>query len=61
MARYVPCLNLDHYGADYIAGHNLLLAHARAYHIYDKEFRNTQNGLLYIFFFHGLLQRFTHC
>ena len=28
----------------YIAGHNLLKAHARAYHIYDEEFRPTQKG-----------------
>ncbi|XP_012548562.2 lactase/phlorizin hydrolase [Bombyx mori] len=30
--------------ADYLCGKNVLLAHAKAYHIYDKEFRPTQNG-----------------
>lgn len=28
----------------YICGHNVLKAHARAYEIYNKEFRSTQNG-----------------
>lgn len=28
----------------WLCGHNALKAHARAYHIYDKEFRPTQNG-----------------
>ncbi|KAI8493701.1 hypothetical protein Bbelb_286220, partial [Branchiostoma belcheri] len=28
----------------YIAGHNIILAHAKAYHIYNDEFRATQNG-----------------
>lgn len=28
----------------WICGHNMLKAHARAYHIYDKEFRPTQKG-----------------
>ena len=28
----------------YICGHNTLKAHARAYHIYDKEFRPQQKG-----------------
>ena len=26
------------------AGHNMLLAHAKAWHTYDKEFRKTQQG-----------------
>lgn len=29
---------------DYLCAHTLLKAHARAYHIYDKEFRASQNG-----------------
>lgn len=29
---------------DYICSHNLLRAHAKAYHIYDKEFRSKQKG-----------------
>lgn len=28
----------------YVAGHNMLLAHARAYRIYDQQFRATQKG-----------------
>ena len=28
----------------YIAGHNLLKSHAESYHVYDDEFRPTQNG-----------------
>ena len=32
--------------ADYICVHNALKAHARAYHIYDKEFRPQQNGTI---------------
>ncbi|XP_028162180.1 myrosinase 1-like isoform X1 [Ostrinia furnacalis] len=30
--------------ADYLCSKNLLLAHARAYHIYDEEFRASQGG-----------------
>ena len=29
---------------EYLCAHNMLKAHARAYHIYDKEFRPSQNG-----------------
>jgi beta-glucosidase/6-phospho-beta-glucosidase/beta-galactosidase len=29
---------------DYLCGHTVLKAHAKAYHIYDEEFRATQNG-----------------
>ncbi|XP_023289585.1 myrosinase 1-like, partial [Orussus abietinus] len=29
---------------DYLCMHNMLKAHAKAYHIYDKEFRSLQNG-----------------
>lgn len=45
--RYAPYLALDDFGGDYIAGHNILKAHARAYHVYDKEFRYQQNGRIY--------------
>ncbi|XP_024947339.1 myrosinase 1 isoform X2 [Cephus cinctus] len=31
---------------EYLCSHNVLKAHARAYHIYDKEFRPTQNGTI---------------
>jgi lactase-phlorizin hydrolase len=30
--------------ADYLAARTILLAHARAYHVYHEEFRNTQEG-----------------
>ena len=30
--------------AEYACGHNILKAHARAYHIYEEEFRTEQNG-----------------
>lgn len=38
-----PALNISGFG-DYLAIHTLLLAHAAAYHLYDKEFRKLQNG-----------------
>lgn len=28
-----------------MAGHTLLKAHARVYHLYDKEFRSKQKGI----------------
>ena len=31
---------------EYICMHNALKAHARAYHIYDKEFRAQQKGII---------------
>ncbi|KAJ8936637.1 hypothetical protein NQ314_012253 [Rhamnusium bicolor] len=34
--------------ADYICVYVVLLAHAKAYHIYDEEFRPTQNGSISI-------------
>ncbi|XP_014362015.2 lactase-phlorizin hydrolase [Papilio machaon] len=34
--------------AEYMCAKNLLLAHARAYHIYDKEFRPNQDGVIFI-------------
>lgn len=40
---YAPYFNY-HGTADYLAAHNLIRAHAKAYHIYDKEFRVKQNG-----------------
>ena len=29
---------------EYICGHNVLKAHAKVYHMYDKEFRHKQKG-----------------
>lgn len=34
--------------ADYMCAKNLLLAHAKAYHIYDEEFRSKQDGLIFM-------------
>lgn len=36
--------------AEYMCAKNLLLAHARAYHIYDEEFRPNQDGAIFISF-----------
>ena len=30
----------------YQTGHNLILAHARAYRLYEKEFKPIQNGIV---------------
>lgn len=38
-----PALNLKGIG-EYLCTHNLLKSHARAYHMYDDEFRATQKG-----------------
>ncbi|PSN35604.1 Lactase-phlorizin hydrolase [Blattella germanica] len=38
-----PAVNASGYGR-YLATRTLLMAHARAYHLYDDEFRATQNG-----------------
>ncbi|XP_030025072.2 myrosinase 1 [Manduca sexta] len=34
--------------ADYMCSKNVLMAHAKAYHIYDEEFRPKQNGSIFI-------------
>lgn len=44
-----PRLNIQGVG-EYMCTRNLLLAHARAYHIYDDEFRASQNGVVFIAF-----------
>lgn len=31
----------------YIVGHNLIMAHAKAYRIYEKEFKAQQKGNIY--------------
>lgn len=41
--EFVPLLNLSGI-ADYLCGHHALLAHARVYRLYDREFRPNQNG-----------------
>lgn len=34
----------------YVATHNLIKAHAKAYRVYDTEFRHTQKGTLFHLF-----------
>lgn len=31
----------------YTASHNLIKGHAKAYHVYNNEFRKTQKGMLF--------------
>ncbi|KAJ8715639.1 hypothetical protein PYW07_010121 [Mythimna separata] len=42
-----PALNIKGV-ADYMCAKNLLMAHAKAYHIYDQEFRSKNNGTIFI-------------
>lgn len=42
-ATIIPAVNVSGI-ADYNCGHHALLAHARAYRLYDREFRSRQNG-----------------
>ncbi|XP_068620856.1 myrosinase 1-like [Battus philenor] len=44
---FAPALDIKGV-ADYFCAKNLLLAHAKAYHIYDKEFRPIQRGVIFI-------------
>ena len=42
-----PAINIQGI-ADYMCSKNLLIAHAKAYHIYNDEFRPKQNGSIFI-------------
>ncbi|XP_047994054.1 myrosinase 1-like isoform X2 [Leguminivora glycinivorella] len=42
--EYAPGLKDGHGTVDYIVAKNILIAHARVWHLYDKEFRRTQQG-----------------
>lgn len=42
--EFAPAYNSTGVG-DYLCGHHILLAHAKAYHIYDREFRQAQQGM----------------
>ncbi|KAG6464699.1 hypothetical protein O3G_MSEX014674 [Manduca sexta] len=44
MKRFAPGINATGIG-EYMAVKNILLAHAKAWHIYDKEFRAEQKGI----------------
>ncbi|XP_018571131.1 myrosinase 1 [Anoplophora glabripennis] len=46
-AKKAPAISSPGVG-EYLCTHNLLKAHARAWHIYDEEFRSTQNGKISI-------------
>ncbi|XP_050670544.1 myrosinase 1-like [Leptidea sinapis] len=45
--KLAPVFNLTG-EADYLCAKNLLLAHARAFHIYNEEFRFIQHGIIFI-------------
>jgi beta-glucosidase/6-phospho-beta-glucosidase/beta-galactosidase len=47
---FAPGLNSNGVGV-YLAAHNMIKAHARAYHLYDKYYRSKQKGEPY---FHKL-------
>lgn len=49
MTRFAPGLNMGGV-ADYMAVRHILLAHARAWRVYDKEFREKQKGKLLLIF-----------
>lgn len=42
--NFAPAINAYGIG-EYICTHNLLKAHAEAWHIYDREFRASQKGI----------------
>lgn len=43
IGEHAPAIKMPGIG-NYICGRNVLLAHARAWHVYNNEFRATQNG-----------------
>jgi beta-glucosidase/6-phospho-beta-glucosidase/beta-galactosidase len=42
---FAPGLNITGIGG-YLAAHNMLKAHARVYHLYEKSYRSKQKGKL---------------
>lgn len=42
-ALLAPSLNMSGI-ADYLAGHTVIISHARAYRLYEKEFKEQQQG-----------------
>ncbi|XP_013165796.1 PREDICTED: myrosinase 1-like [Papilio xuthus] len=44
LKRFAPGINAHGIG-EYIAAKNIVLAHAKAWHVYDKEFREKQKGV----------------
>ncbi|XP_011495590.1 PREDICTED: myrosinase 1-like [Ceratosolen solmsi marchali] len=45
-SNWLKSVDKRNHSAGYLCGHNLLKAHARAFHIYDEEFRPKYNGLI---------------
>lgn len=43
---YAPALN-DSGVSDYLASHNLLIAHAKVYHLYNDTYKTSQQGKRY--------------
>lgn len=43
LGEYAPRLHLDGVG-DYLCGHTILRAHARAYRLYHRKYAATQKG-----------------
>ena len=43
MDFFAPAINM-HGVAEYLAAHTVLKAHAKAYHLYDDEYRQAQKG-----------------
>lgn len=41
---FAPGLDMNGIG-EYLAAHTVLKAHAKAYHLYDNEFRSSQKGI----------------
>ena len=58
---FAPGVRKEDVGS-YEVAHNLIKAHAEAWHTYDEEFRQKQNGLLlFSISFHYLIKKFMQC
>lgn len=56
MKRFAPGIN-RHGIAEYIAAKNIVMAHAKAWHIYNDEYRKTQNGNLFLSFILSIIAK----
>lgn len=41
---YAPYLNMTGVGGEYMAVHNMLRSHAKAYRLYEKKYKELQGG-----------------
>lgn len=41
---YAPALGAESGTVGYIVAHNIIRAHGRAYRLYEKNYKSTQNG-----------------